>query len=159
MAKTKSPPTPSTKTSAKTASPPAQVTLQSEIPLNISFKGKLLGKTPAQISLPPGKSTLVLSNKSAGIRIRRNVDLRAGQSLSLNVQLEKGTLNVSAPTGAEIWVDGTLKGKAPMGDIELWEGDHQLLVKHGNDALSENFSLNPGGYMNYDVRQTSAPRY
>jgi len=41
--------------------------------------------------------------------------------LSLNIRLEKGTLNVNAPPGAEIWVDGILKGKAPIGDMAFWE--------------------------------------
>jgi serine/threonine-protein kinase len=134
---------------------PAQVHIRSEMPLDISFKGKHIGKTPAQVSVPPGKATFLLSNKSAGIRTRRHMELKPGQTANLNVHLEKGVLNVNAPVGAQILVNGVLKGTAPMGDIELWEGDHRLLVKHNGATLSQSFSLAPGGYMNYDVTQTS----
>jgi len=137
------------------SAPPAQVSLNAEMPLDIFFKGKRIGKTPTQVSLPPGKTTLVLSNKGAGIRIRRDFESKPGQSLSLNIQLEKGTLNVNAPAGAEIWVNGILKGTAPMGGIELWEGEHRLLVKYQESTLSKSFSLPPGGYMNYDVSVTN----
>jgi len=144
------------KTPAKTkATPaPAQVNIHSETPLDIFFKGKRMGTTPTQIALPPGKVSLVFSNKSAGIRTRRHLELRPGQNVDVDVQLAKGTLNINAPAGAKIWVDGVLKGTAPLGDIELWEGEHRLSVNHNNNTLSENFSLAPGGYMNYDVMQT-----
>jgi len=142
------------KTAAKTPSS-VQVNVQADMPLDISFKGKQVGKTPAQISLPSGKVTLLLSNKNNGIRTRRNLELKPGENVVMNIQILKGTLKVNAPSGAKIWVDGVLKGTAPVGDIELWEGDHRLRVEYGNlPPLSESFSLAPGGYMNYDVTQT-----
>jgi len=162
------PPAPSSsKATAKTKSPaktqsappvasaaPAKVNIQADMPLDISFKGKRIGKTPAQVSLPAGNVTLLFSNKSAGIRTKRSLELKPDQTVHLNVQLGKGTLNVNAPAGAHIRVNGVLKGRAPMGDIELWEGEHRLSVEHNNQTLSESFSLAPGGYMNYDVTET-----
>jgi hypothetical protein len=80
--------------------------------------------------------------------------LSPGQTATLNVQLGKGTLHVNAPPGAQIRVNGVLKGTAPLGEIELWEGDHRLSIQYNEQTLSENFSLVPGGYMNYDITET-----
>jgi serine/threonine-protein kinase len=158
--------TKSAKTAAKTKSTaaaeapapnvePVRVNVQADMPLDISFKGRHLGKTPAQVSLPSGKVTLVLSNKSAGIRTRRHLELSPGKTaVDLNIQLGKGTLNVNAPPGAQIRINGVLKGTAPLGDIELWEGDHRLSIRHNDQTLSDSFSLVPGGYMNYDITES-----
>jgi|GEM_PF-348172 len=146
-----------TKSSAANASTTAsaRVNIQAAMPLDISFKGKRIGKTPAQVSLPAGNVTLLFSNKSAGIRIKRSLELSPEQTVDLNVQLEKGRLNVNAPAGAQISINGVHRGTAPLGDIELWEGEHRLSVRYNDQTLTESFSLAPGGYMHYDIMATS----
>lgn len=53
-----------------------------------------------------------------------------------NFKMLVGTIEVEAPAGAELFVDGELRGKVPLqGILRVAAGVHRFVLKRGNSAL------------------------
>jgi hypothetical protein len=48
----------------------------------------------------------------------------------LSFQAPNGLVEVDAPAGTEVWVDGELKGTLPTGPIPVPVGTHEVLLRH-----------------------------
>jgi hypothetical protein len=61
-----------------------------------------------------------------------------------------GLLDVTAPDGAEIWLDGRRIGKGSM-RRQIPEGDHRVEVRHRGAVVGERFQVAPGESWTYAV--------
>jgi uncharacterized protein affecting Mg2+/Co2+ transport len=61
-----------------------------------------------------------------------------------------GLLDVTAPEGAEIWLDGRRIGKGST-RRQIREGDHRVEVRHGGAIVGERFQVAPGESWTYAV--------
>jgi serine/threonine-protein kinase len=116
-----------------------------------SVPGTYLGRTPLSATLPAGRHVLTLSNPVLGIQVTRTVTVPAGGRTGQQFFLNKGFATVRAPKGAIVTIDGRLVGAAPVEELDLYEGTHQLLVVVNNARWQRTFKLEPGQRVAFDV--------
>ena len=116
-----------------------------------SIPGTYLGRTPLSATLPAGRHVLTLSNPVLGIQVTRTVTVPAGGRTGQQFFLNKGFATVRAPKGAIVTIDGRLVGAAPVEELDLYEGSHQLLVVVNNARWQRSFKLEPGQRVAFDV--------
>jgi hypothetical protein len=100
-------------------------------PLQVFEKRKLIGTTDSErIMLSAGRHDLELVNEQLGFRENRPVDVKPGDTVAVNVTSAEGTLRVTAPAGAEVFVDGARVGEAPLDELKVSVGTREVVVKH-----------------------------
>lgn len=98
----------------------------------VYVEGVLRGRTPLSLSLPEGRYAVEL--KAPGYEpYRATVQVRRGETTRLDVRLNPVSrtgilLLESSPTGAEAYVNGTLRGRTPL-RLVLEEGTYQVELK------------------------------
>lgn len=122
-----------------------------------SVPGTYLGRTPLSATLPAGRHVLTLSNPVLGIQVTRTVTVPAGARTGQQFYLNKGFATVRAPKGAIVTIDGRLVGAAPVEELDLYEGSHQLLVVVNNARWQRSFKLEPGQRVSFDVEFEEPP--
>ncbi|MDP3501457.1 MAG: serine/threonine-protein kinase [Myxococcales bacterium] len=138
------------------AGPPAPVelavTIESRPTLELTIDGNVVGKTPWTGRLPMGAHKLKLENKDLLISAGRTVTVQGTEPITQTYTFEKGTVGVSAPPGAVIFIDGKKQGVAPLAnDLSIYEGYHRILVKVGQAQWTETFSLFAGQRVSFNV--------
>jgi serine/threonine-protein kinase len=119
--------------------------------VDVSLQGTLLGRTPLSVSLPPGRHVLALTNAVLGIQVARTFTITAGGRNSQQIYLNKGFVTVRAPKDAIVTVNDRLVGAAPVEELDLYEGTHQLLVIVNGARWQKTFKLEPGQRVSFDV--------
>lgn len=114
-----------------------------EPPVDVMLGNKPLGRAPFTISLPAGRHVLKLTNKAKGITTTRIVQIAPDTTTTERVYLRRGYINVVAPDGSQIFIDGKSMGKAPQRDIGLYEGSHKILVTVSTFRWQQAFDLKP----------------
>lgn len=125
-------------------------------PLTVSIDGKVVGRAPAKFDLASGSHRVTLGDPSQGIRIVRDVRVKAGAN-RLSVTVGKGTVTVSGPNGCDVRIDGRVVGKTPLdGPVPVYEGNHRIQVTLGDAHWQETFSVTDGEQVTVDMKfQTS----
>jgi serine/threonine-protein kinase len=131
--------------------PGALLELFVEPQVDVSVEGRVLGRTPLTVALPPGKHVLYLNNPALGIQTARAVTLSATERNLHQVQLLKGFVQVRAPRGAVILMDGRNVGTAPIEQIDLYEGPHRLLATLNGENWEQAFQLEPHQHVTFTV--------
>ena len=107
------------------------LTVESPVAAQITEDGTLLGTTDIpRLMVPAGRHDLVLTNAALGFRAQRTVQITAGRTTSISLDVPKGTLHVNALPWAEVWIDGQSAGETPLGNVALPIGTHQLVFRH-----------------------------
>jgi hypothetical protein len=92
----------------------------------ITVDGKPRGRTPLELSLPPGEHVVIFEDPTSGLRHPRKVSLTAGETRAESWQ--RGHLSVRAIPWGEVFINGESVGVTPLAPIELVAGKHQLKV-------------------------------
>ncbi len=116
-------------------------------PVDVSLDGKRLGRTPMAVPLAPGAYTLELSNPARGVRTTRAITVRPQGTTTQRFLLGRGTVQVRAPAGSRIFLDGRKVGPK----LSLFEGEHQLVVTTGKARWEKSFRLEPRQKVTFDV--------
>jgi serine/threonine-protein kinase len=119
--------------------------------VDVSYQGMLLGRTPLSVTLPPGRHVLSLTNAVLGIQVTRTFTVTAGGRNAQQIFLNKGFVNVRAPKDAIVTINDRLVGAAPVEELDLYEGTHQLLVIVNGARWTKTFKLEPGQRVSFDV--------
>jgi hypothetical protein len=77
-----------------------------------------------------GRHDLEFVNSVIGYRVRREVDVRAGQITALAITVPNGTLNINATPWAAVWIDGMSYGETPLGNVTVVPGEHEIVFRH-----------------------------
>jgi PEGA domain len=77
-----------------------------------------------------GRHEFEFVNSVIGYRVRRVVDIKAGQITSVSVAMPNGTLNINAVPWAAVWIDGNSLGDTPIGNLSVPAGEHEILFRH-----------------------------
>jgi eukaryotic-like serine/threonine-protein kinase len=113
--------------------------------------GGSLGRTPVTVPLTPGRYLLSLSNPALGIQTSRAVTVGPEGRTTVRIYLGKGFVNVRAPAGATVQVDGRNVGKAPVDELDLYEGAHRLVVIVNGARWQKSFVVEPNQRVNFSV--------
>ena len=98
--------------------------------VTIAENGRVLRADDShQIMLPAGAHQLRLTNRALGYDAVRQVDVKPGEATALQLAPEPSTLTVTAAEAAEVWLDGTRIGDAPVNAAPVPLGVHEILVK------------------------------
>ena len=107
------------------------LTINAPVPLQIVRGTDLIGTSQtARIMLPAGKHDLQLTNETLGISERRTVQVTAGSTATVRVDVPSGRLNINALPWAQAWVDGKPVGETPIGNYQVSVGTHEVLFRH-----------------------------
>jgi hypothetical protein len=111
----------------------------------VTIDGKDIGPAPVLEKLLAGDHEIVVAK--AGYRtFTQSIRIRGGQLLTVRAELHAvGTLEVDTrPTGAQVFVDGTLQSTTPM-VLEVDAGDHVVkLVKRDYVAYQQKVHVDAG---------------
>jgi hypothetical protein len=119
----------------------------SPIELEITQQGRVVRlDEQSQALLPPGRHDIVLANAELGYRETRTVEITPGERTAVSIAVPRSTLSVAATPAAEVWVDGTRLGDAPLTDVPIDLGTHEVVLKHPEH-----------GERHVTVRATTAP--
>ena len=106
--------------------------LVSTPPTEVTLNGRRLGVTPLYLTAAVGQVELILESRDAGIYKPVAVTLFAGQNPPQSWELAHGWLEVVAPEGSLVSIDGRAVGIAPVEQLSLYEGFHRIDVVRAN---------------------------
>jgi hypothetical protein len=99
--------------------------------LQIYEAKRFLGTTENErIMMKAGRHELELVNTSRAFRETRAVDVKPGATVAVNVQSAQGTLRITAPDGADVFIDGQRVGQTPLAEQHVAVGTREIVVKH-----------------------------
>ncbi|HLL82290.1 MAG TPA: PEGA domain-containing protein, partial [Longimicrobium sp.] len=94
---------------------------------------------------------LRLLDRSKGIDTVRGVTVPDAGFVSASFYLSRGYVAVTAPDGAEIFIDGRSYGRAPQKEIGVYEGNHRIVVTVGKARWQEAFDIKPNERLKFTV--------
>jgi len=118
-----------------TAAVPSQASgwlgVMSPIELQVRQDDRVLGTSLSErIMLPVGRHDIELVNETLGFRVSRSVQIAAGRTAAVNVDLPNGTIALNAVPWADVWLDGERIGETPIGNYAVPIGVHDLVLRH-----------------------------
>jgi hypothetical protein len=148
-------PTP-TAAAAATAPKPAgkpSISVTAEPPGDVYVDGKKVGRAPITVPVARAVHVVRLREARLGVDASRKVEVK-GPATPVRFQLGKGFLDVTAPEGAEVYLDGRRIGSGSLKKHEVWEGEHRLEVRLGPAKTGERFTVAPNETWTYEVTPT-----
>lgn len=131
---------------------PCSLELLVEPEVELSIDGQPVGRSPYAGPLDAGRHLVKLSDSTRGISTSRVVVVKGSGKTTERIYLAKGYVIVSAPEGAQVFIDGRKVGTAPLrGELEVYEGNHRILVTVGKAKWQQPFSLRANERMSFDV--------
>jgi eukaryotic-like serine/threonine-protein kinase len=120
--------------------------------VGVSLDGQYIGRSPV-FSWPvtPGHHLVGLRDSSQLINLTRSVNAADAGVTRAEIFIGKGYINVRAPPGAEVFVDGKSLGKAPLKDVGVYEGNHHMLVTVNASRWEEAFDIHPNEHQSFVV--------
>jgi hypothetical protein len=99
--------------------------------LQILEGGVFVGTTESgRILIRPGDHVLELVSEPLGFRTTRTVEVKPGEVTALNIELPAAPLEIVAPSGAELWIDGQPIGTAPLPSQSVAIGTREVVMRH-----------------------------
>lgn len=112
-------------------SAPGWLAFRSPVEIQLFELDRFLGTTASdRIVIAAGRHEITLKNEALGYEETRIVSVTAGKTLSDQLRLPTGTLQINAVPWAEVQVDGEAKGETPIGNLQLTIGDHDVTFRH-----------------------------
>src|SRR5215472_127481 len=141
-----------------TSAPPAAggaLELSVEPAVDVRIDGRPVGRTPLSITVAPGTHSVQLTEANRGINISRSIRVAADRKTVQRFVIGKGTVEISAPNGAVIYIDGKPVGTAPVGEISVYEGKHRILATVGTAKWQQGFSVTANERMSFKIQTTA----
>ncbi|MBA2260108.1 MAG: PEGA domain-containing protein [Acidobacteria bacterium] len=133
------------------------LTVSAPIPLQIVQGTNLIGTSQtAKIMLPAGRHDLQLTNETLGVSERRTVQVSAGATATIRVDVPSAPLSINALPWAQAWVDGKLVGETPIGNHKVSVGTHEIIFRHpelGERRQTVTVSLKSPARASVDMRK------
>jgi hypothetical protein len=120
---------------------------------DVYVDGKRAGRTPLVRAVSRGRHKVRLVDKASSVDVTKVVEVKAART-PVRFALGKGTLTVTAPEGAAIFLDGRKVGTGGVQDLPVYEGPHRLTVRLGQARSEHAFRIGPDQTYRYDVERT-----
>ena len=112
------------------------IAVQAPVSVEIREGGKLIGTSEAdRLMVTAGHHELEIVNPLLGYKVTRTVQVLAGKTASIKVDLPNGVVNLNASPWAEVFIDGQRVGETPIGNLSVPIGPHEVVFK--NPQLGE----------------------
>jgi hypothetical protein len=133
------------------------VTVVSRIDVQLFENGQLLGSSQSdRIMVTAGRHDIDVVNDALGFRATRTVQVPAGKTASLAVEVPTGTIALNAQPWAEVWIDGEKIGETPIGNYSLAIGTHDVVFRHpelGEQHYTATVTLKTPVRLSVDLRK------
>jgi hypothetical protein len=133
------------------------VSVTSPVVVQLFESGQLLGSSQSdRVMVTAGRHDLTLVNDALGYSDTRTVQVSAGKTATVSVEIPKGTIALNAQPWAEVWIDGEKIGETPIGNYELSVGTHDVLFRHpdlGEQHYSTTVTLKAPARLSVDLRK------
>jgi eukaryotic-like serine/threonine-protein kinase len=139
------------KESSASAGGEATLELTVEPAVDVAIDGRKVGRSPVNLPISPGKHAIQFTDASRGINVSRSIRVGDKGTTSQRLVIGKGTVEVSAPDGAAIFIDGKQVGTAPLQEVSVFEGKHQILATLGSAKWKQGFSVSPNERMSFKI--------
>jgi hypothetical protein len=107
------------------------ITVSAPVELQVFEHDRLLGSSQAdRIMVAAGKHDFDLVNDAVGFRTTKTLQVAAGKTAAMKIDLPKGTIALNATPWAEVWIDGEKIGETPIGNYSLAIGSHDVVFRH-----------------------------
>jgi hypothetical protein len=107
------------------------ISITSSIAAQIYEDGTLVGSTDTpRIMVPAGAHSYEFVNRALGFRASRDLQVAAGQTAALTLDVPRGSVNINALPWANVWIDGRAAGETPLANVALPLGNHELVFRH-----------------------------
>ncbi len=116
--------------------------------------GKSVGRGKARVTVPTGRHSIRLVDKGKGIDVGRSVTVGAGKRIEEHLSVGSATLTLTAPDGAEVFLDGRKIGKAPVQPLTFYEGPHRIQITYKGAKMEKRFNARAGEALTLDVKPT-----
>ncbi len=131
----------------------ALVTIDVDPNVELTVDGKVVGRTPWTGRIAPGRKVFQMMNKELGIKTARAITITAGEKNDEKFKLNQGFVTLSAPDGAQVFINERRIGSAPIrGEIRVYEGSNRITVTVGKARWNEQFNLAAGQRINFNVQ-------
>ena len=117
----------------------------------ILSKGRILGRTPLRVELPPGRHAVQITNAAMGLDVVRSFNVTAGKTTASSLVFSRGYVTVEAPRDAEVILDGRTLGKGTQREIGVYEGGHTLTVLANGQRWEQRFNIKAEQRLKFDV--------
>ncbi len=94
----------------------------------VTVNGEKLGSTPVYVTALAGRVELALESHDPFIHKVVVIELVPGNNSPRSWELAQGWVDITAPVGSAILIDGRAVGTAPVGQQALYEGYHRVEV-------------------------------
>ena len=107
------------------------ITVASAVPARIFEGGTLVGATTVpRLMLPAGQHELEFVNDELGFHASRTIQVRAGQTETIDLETPNGSVFINARPWAEVFVDGRRIGETPIANLSLPIGQREIVFRH-----------------------------
>jgi hypothetical protein len=109
--------------------------------------GRRRGVSPLRLTLPPGTydAELRAGSSSRMLPVTVQAGIQSAYHIDMIGVLSVGSMHVqSEPSGANVHVDGALRGVTPLQLSDLPTGSHDVLVENGTASARHTVNLEPG---------------
>lgn len=101
------------------------------VELEIYEGGHLLGTTASErLMVATGRHDIEVANGTLGYRAARTVNVSAGRTATLPIEMPQGVLHLNASPWAEVWIDGKKIGETPIGNLAIAIGPHEVIFRN-----------------------------
>jgi hypothetical protein len=100
----------------------------------------------SRVLLAAGSHELTIQNRTLGYQDVRTIAITPGKTTAVSVVLPKTQLSISTSGPAEVWIDGTRIGDAPVVDVPVDIGTRDVLLRsaeHGERRLTVTATVAP----------------
>jgi hypothetical protein len=131
---------------ATQAAVPGAIALASPVQVQVFEDSRLIGTSDMD----------ELAADAVGFRATRTVNVTAGQTVALSVDLPRAPLSINAIPWAEVFIDGTRIGETPLGNLPQTLGSHEIVFRHpqlGERRVNALVTLKETNRISIDMRQ------
>jgi PEGA domain-containing protein len=144
-------------TATQSAAVPGSIAIASPVPVQVFEDQRLIGTSEMdRILLPAGEHVIELVSDAIGYRATRTVNVTAGQTAALAVDLPRAPLSINAIPWAEVFIDGTRIGETPLGNLAQTLGAHEIVFRHpqlGERRVNVMVTMKETARVSIDMRQ------
>ena len=128
------------------------LSVNSDPPVDVFIDGKRIGRTPLQQPVEVGAHRVRLTDRSTRINTYRKVQIQANTTATINEVFETSMLEIVAPKGANILLNGHNLAKAPMKEpAKVYEGEYLLKVSFRGMKWSKRIEVPPGRSIRFSI--------
>jgi hypothetical protein len=110
---------------------PGWLAVFAPVRLDIVEDGRVIGTTEGgRLPARPGTHTLDIVGERIGFSETHKLEVKPGEVTAVTIELPAAALEIIAPEGAEILIDGQLVGTAPLAPVAVAAGTREVTMRH-----------------------------